>query len=145
MKQAALDKIKIGLIIACVAQALWIGLLLATPQENLALILMGIAFVGSIVAYIFGGGILTALKISFKAASVIGHIGWCCTPLPISIVSGLFLSAAGLVCGLSAFIIFPVVIIFCNFMKERKELKAAEDYLKCFTPVNKACTEGADN
>lgn len=108
--EAQLAKCKIALIIAGVS-----SLCFLVPW----LWVLGIA--GSIASYILGGG----LGAAFKAAGKIATIGWLIVPFPFDLMTGL----CCMVFSMMAFIVLPILFVFCNYLQLKKDLNAAEEYL----------------
>lgn len=131
--EAKLGRIKIGLIISAVAtlsSALFFGLgPNADPSlDMLILSFLGVSVVGSIVAYIVGGGFGIALRIAKKLAI----FGWFILPFPVDIATGictLFFSIFG-------FFFIPIVFVVLNYIQTRIDMKEAKEYMSFCTPVN---------
>ncbi len=125
-----LEKMKTGLIIAAAAQVLWV-LIFITGVSGVLGDIMGIAaFAATIASYIFGGGILAALKATWKVAKTIGWIGWFCVPFPMDIVTGIMLTVVAVAYGIMGFFVLPLVVVFSNYRRINKELEAASAYLQ---------------
>lgn len=126
-----LQRCKIGLIIAAVAQVAWV-LIFAISHMPKVLddILVFIALVGTVAAYIIGGGLLAAFKGTLKIAKVIGIFGWLCVPFPADIITGLFCSAMAIAMIPLSFIFIPLLLVLYHYIQINKDYKAAEEYLK---------------
>lgn len=134
--EAKLQKVKIGLMIAAVAQLAWTLLFMIhhipTPLDY---IICFIALGGTVAAYIVGGGLGAALKVTWRISKGIGWFGWCCVPFPADIFTGIALSLMSVMMIPALFIFIPLALVFCNFIQVKKDFKAAEEYLKYCTPV----------
>lgn len=130
--QAALAKMSIkrkrcsiGLIIALVTELLFIIAFafgekeISIPVSNALLIT---AFVGTVASYVVGGGILTALKV------FLGIMKWCWRLCPI-IFLDIILVALGGIAGLLALIFVPILYVFINWIKLKREEKYLKEYL----------------
>jgi hypothetical protein len=99
-------------------------------------IILIVALVGTILAYILGGGLGAALKVTWKFAKGIGWFGWFCVPFPADIFTGIMLTILAIVMIPMLFIFIPLVLVFLNYIQVNKDYKAAEEYLKYCTPTN---------
>lgn len=119
--EAKLKKVQIGLIIAAVASILSIiGWKFFGGGYPLLL-----GLIGSIAAYVLGGGILTAIQWAWKVA----WLGWIVVPIfPFDLVA---LLAAGVV-ALIAFFCLPIIFVFCNYLQVKRNYDEAEKYLSYY-------------
>ena len=134
--EAKLQRVKLGLMIAAGAQLAWLLIFLIPGMpvilENIIAI---IALVGTVAAYVIGGGLVPAFKVAWKIAKEIGWFGWFCVPFPADILTGIMLTLVSIVIIPTLFIFIPLFLVFCNFIQVNKDFKAAEEYLKYCTPV----------
>lgn len=132
--EAKLARVKVGLIIAAIAQFAWV-ISFAFPHMPELLVdgVCIIALVGTVAGYIVGGGLLAALKFTWKFATTIGWFGWVCVPFPVDIFTGIMLTGLALIMIPILFIFIPLGLVFLNFIQVRKDYKAAEEYLKYCT------------
>lgn len=142
--EAKLERIKIGLIIAAVIEVIWILLYKVNMPGGLANVLLIVALGGTVAAYIFGGGLKTAFKATWKVAATLGWIGWFCVPFPADIFTGLLLTLFAMMLIPIMFLFIPLVLVFCNFIQVRKDYKAAEEYLQYCKPVSESVSEEED-
>lgn len=135
-----LERVKKGLIIAAVAQVAWffgLGIFVKLPMA-LTDFFGVVAIVGTIAAYIVGGGLGSAFKSTWKFAKKIGIFGWVCIPFPADIFSGLMLTAFAIVSIPLFFIFIPLLLVFLNYIQVKKDYKAAEDFLSYCKVVDNA-------
>jgi len=141
--EAKLARIKIGMWIAVGVEIGWLlTYVFRKPFNNMpaeiAGILLLILAIGALAAYIIGGGLGMAFKVTFKIAFAIGWFGWVCLPFPVDIITGLFLSILAIIMIPVLFVFIPLVLVFCNYYQVKKDYNAAEEYLKYCTPVENA-------
>lgn len=130
-------------MIAVGAQLAWV-LIFAIPKmpSVLSEIIAFIALAGTIAAYVIGGGLGAAFKVTWKIAKGIGWFGWFCVPFPADIFTGIMLTIMAIVMIPILFIFIPLALVFCNYIQVNKDFKAAEEYLKYCTPVQQATYGG---
>lgn len=118
-----LEKCKRGLIVGLVASLGWLIMALI-PQVSAFLACLGmlIGVVGTIAAYVLGGGLGKAFSTGFKLAK----IGWFIIPIfPVDIFVGITAF-----CIVGWFFIFvPSLFVFVNMRQISKEKDAAEEFL----------------
>ncbi len=96
-----MKRTKIALYIALGATALtFLGIILLSNNLEFGLVPFVAGLIGAIVSYFFGG-FLTALRISWKIAT----IGWFITPFPIDI----FTFIATFIFGIYMFLFLPII------------------------------------
>lgn len=124
-----LERCKLGLIVAVIASVVGgIGLamqfeLISLPLliENVIETLLPFAIIGSAISYILAGGILTAIRYSFRIA----EFGWFLIPIfPIDLCIG-FLALAF---SIMTFIYVPIVSVGINYVQTKKNIEQAELY-----------------
>lgn len=138
--QSKLERCKIALIIALVAQIIWalaffapnaLNKLPAFLQEVLTLVM----FVGTLAAYIVGGGIKATVGFVWKMAKGISWIGWFLVPFPMDIVTGI--ASFFIILMFIPFVLLcvPLLGVAANYHQTSMDHKAAETYLSYCTPV----------
>ncbi len=139
--QKKVNRIKIGLLIALVAELLWVATFMIHPTNDFMIVLSDISIVGALIttiaAYIIGGGLGIALRTSWKISTTIGWIGWFVVPFPMDIFTGIFLTIMGIVMLPLLLFFVPIVFVLINLRQNSVDLKAAETYLKyCEVPTS---------
>lgn len=125
-----LQRCKIGLIIAAVAELIWVLIMLNVFKGTLMDIIGIIGLIITAAAYIIGGGLMTAFKATWRVSKAIGTFGWLCAPFPVDIFTGIILTIMAIILIPIMFIFIPLILVFLNFIQIKKNLKAAEEYLK---------------
>lgn len=120
---AKLKRIKIGMIIAAISLII-VGILNLNVPNWLEDVLICLFIISVIAAYIVGGGLKTVIRWSIK----IGKFCWFLAPFPADLVVLLI----GIIVSLVCFIFFPIVFVFMNYLQTKKDLKAAENFLKYY-------------
>lgn len=138
-----LVKCKLGLLIALITEIIWILRFVILPQMPIVVINIAetVAIIGAILSYAFGGGFGLALGVAWKMAKTIGWIGWCCVSFPADIITGVLLTIFAIIFIPMIFIFIPLVIVFCNYLQINRNIKEADEFLKCCVPVE---TYGAE-
>ena len=127
--ESRLSRSKIALIIAAVAEVLWILDFIIGPTGVLANIMDTACFVGTIASYAVGGGILYTLKTNWRIAKKIGFWGWLVIPFPLDIFTGLVSMGVALIYGIFGTLLLPLLFVFLNHRRLTKELEAAKHYI----------------
>ena len=135
-REKKLSKIKKGLIVASLAQIDWIIILFFGPVGIIGHILEWLAVIGTVTAYIFGGGLVAALQSTWGVAKKIAVFGWLCTPFPVDILTGLLFSGIAMIYGCLGFLVLPLLIVFNNYRRVKKEQNAICDHVILNAPVN---------
>lgn len=115
----------VGLLVALVAEVFYIlAFTLSRSDVTTALadVLIIMALVATVVSYIIGGGILTAIKTFF------GIIKWSWFLIPIFPIDIIFVILGAFV-GLLALIFAPLLYVLINQIKTRREMTAYLDYV----------------
>lgn len=129
-------RVKCGLIMALISEVFWaIVFIFPSIPDTLWKILVVAGIVAALTAYIYGGGMLTAITVSLKVATTLGYIGWVLIPFPFDIITGLWLTIVAIILVPLLFLCLPIVLVFVNYIQVKKDYKAAEEYLNCFKPV----------
>lgn len=121
-----LVKVKRGFIIAAVASVMSFFSLVVSLGA-ISDYLLPIALLGSIVAYIIGGGFSIALKSALRLAT----IGLIVCTFPLNLFVGLLTMVLSVVC----FLFFPVVFVFINYRQYKQNYDDADIYIKHFKEV----------
>ena len=130
-------------MIAAGAQLAWVLIFVFPKMPSvLADIIAFIALAGTVAAYVIGGGLGAAFKVTWKIAKGIGWFGWFCVPFPADIFTGIMLTLMAIMMIPMLFIFIPLALVFCNYVQVNKDFKAAEEYLKYCTPVQGQATYG---
>ena len=117
----------IGLMIALVTEVLFILAFALGRSGNAAVVNMGevlgyVAIAGTVASYVVGGGLLMALK------TFLGICKWCWLLCPIFPLDLLIVLIGGGI-GILALIFAPLLYVFINWIKVRKETKYLSEYL----------------
>ena len=120
--ESKLKRVQIGLIIAAAATILsFIDFKFYGGQGKA----LGFGFLLGIASYIVGGGILSALKMVQRVA----WFGWVVVPVfPVDLC---IFACAG-VMAVFAFICFPIVFVFLNYIQVKRNYDEAERYLSYY-------------
>lgn len=138
--QSKLERCKIALIIALVAQIIWVlsffaqGTLNKLPdflQGTLAFAMYG----GTLAAYIVGGGIKATVGFVWKMAKGISWIGWFLVPFPMDIITGIASFFIVLMFIPMVLLCVPLLGVAANYHQTSMDHQAAEEYLSYCTPV----------
>lgn len=120
--ESKLKRVQIGLIIAAVASILSFIDIKFFDGQGYAL---GFGFLLGIASYIVGGGIAAAFKMVWRVA----WFGWIVVPVfPIDFL--IFICAG--VMAVFAFICFPIVFVFLNYLQVKRNYDDAEKYLSYY-------------
>jgi hypothetical protein len=128
------EKIKLGLIIAAAVQLSWlVGIAISgasgTIAEIFATILLIGAMVGTVAAYVIGGGVKIAFRAAWAVSRRIAWFGWFVAPFPTDIILGLSLSMMGIALFPLMLIMLPVVFVGISYKQNRTNRIIAEQYL----------------
>ena len=128
-KNRKLSRIKKGLIIAAIAQAIFILIYILDTSGILIFddFLFIIYLITTIAAYIIGGGLLGAIRKCWKIAKKLFFIGWICVPFPMDIFTGLFTSLLGFTFLPMGIIMMPLLMVFLNYRDTKKEMEVITD------------------
>lgn len=122
-----LARCKIGLTVAAIASVIGgtsfitqLGLItLPLFLQNVVDVLLIPAIIGAMVSYVLAGGIVTAMKYSFRIAK----FGWFVVPIfPIDVAIGLM----ALLFSIFAFIYIPIISVGINYTQTKKNIVEAE-------------------
>lgn len=126
-----LNRIKLGLKIAAAAELFYfLGMFIPKMPQTLVSLFMILAFLSTFAAYIIGGGFGSAVKMAWKVAKKIATFGWLIVPFPADIITGFICLWVAIIVPIFAFILIPLLLIFINYTQVKKDLDAAEEYLK---------------
>ena len=147
--QSRLDRCKIAVIVALVAQVIWVLMLFAPGTLNklpafLQDVLSLVMFVGTLAAYIVGGGIKATVGFVWKMAKGISWIGWFLVPFPMDIITGI--ASFFIVLMFIPFVLLcvPLLGVAANYHQTSMDHQAAEEYLSYCTPVATATETTAE-
>ncbi len=120
-----LARIKIGLIVAVVAQVAWVLALIFNSNSNTAVsdFFCYVALPTTLAAYIIGGGLGFAFKTAWGAAKKLFFFGWLVVPFPIDIFSGLFTSMLAFIFLPAVILCLPLLLVFLNYRRVQKEFE----------------------
>lgn len=125
-KNKKLSRIKKGLIIAAVAQGIWVLAYLFSKANFVTVsdIFCYFGLAGNVAAYIVGGGIVSVLKRAWGMAKKLFFLGWVSVPFPIDIFTGLFTSVFAFALLPMAIIFLPLLLVFLNYRDIKKEINS---------------------
>ena len=130
--EVRLEKIKKGMIIAAVATVINVigimGMDTMGVVGDISLIMILLGVCGSIASYIFGGGIMIAVKWIFKLA----RIGWYIIPIWVVDLMGLMFGALA---GVGFFLFTPIIFVYMNYRQVKGDYNDAEMYLSHFKTI----------
>lgn len=131
-----LERCKLGVKIAAAAQIAWICAFVFPHMPSILVDIDAIvALGGTIAAYIIGGGLLAALKSTWKIAKTLGVIGWICVPFPFDIMTGLTLTITAMASIPIFFIMLPFVLVYSYYLQLKKDYNGAVEYLGYCAPA----------
>lgn len=131
-----MQRCKIGLIVAAVAEVIWILLfLLGHKMGAFGDILSGFALVASIASYIVGGGIKMGLSFAWRVSTKVGFFGWLVVPFPYDILTGLMCTCIGIMLIPTLLLFIPLVLVGLNYIQIKKDYDAAQAFLSYYKPV----------
>ena len=136
--QQKVNRIKIGLIIAAVAEILLVLWNFIPETSSFLKTLSNIVIIGAVVcaaaSYIVGGGFLIALSTAWKIAKTIGWIGWVLVPFPADIFTGILLTMFALAFFPFSLLFLPLIFVGVNYKQNKVNLNVAEQYLQHCQP-----------
>lgn len=115
------SRMKIGLIVAIVAQVAWVLAFIFYSHTSVSDILGYLALITTAGAYIIGGGLIFAFKTAWGIAKKMFFFGWLVVPFPMDILTGLISSLVGIFAFLIIFLFLPLLLVFLNYKRVQNE------------------------
>ena len=133
------NRIKIGLIIAAVAELMFIFVFFVNTDikflNSLKDICMYTGLACAVASYVIGGGFLIALGTAWKISKTIGWIGWVFVPFPADIFTGLLLVIVAMCFFPLSLLFLPMIFVAINYKQNKVNLDVAEQYLRYCEPA----------
>ena len=124
--EARSTRILIGLAVAAVSTVLTVLAFLLNSDASS--ILLGLAFLLAIPAYVIGGGLGKAIRSAWNLAV----FGWFILPFPYDLGVGLATFCIALMC----FFFAPLVFVLVSYCQNASDLKSAREYMGYCVPVD---------
>ena len=125
---AKLKRVKKGLIISVCAIACTLSSFVIGLENPLSSFLIIAGLIGSIAAYIVGGGFSTAIRWAWKIAV----FGWIIIPFPFDLLTGF----ACLYFAFFFFLFVPTIFVYMNYRQINMDYMAAKKYVSYFKAKN---------